>query len=164
MFEQTVDRCVMASPIGKLIISTTADDAVSGVSFAPPRSGTAVSSHTPSSAIAKRAVKQLELYFGDPRWRFDLKLALEGTDFQRKVWANLLRMRAGQTLTYGVFAKRIRTGPRAVGNACGRNPIPIIIPCHRIIAADGSLGGFCRDGKGKFMLDKKRWLLAHEQE
>ena len=89
---------------------------------------------------------------------FDLPLELEGTDFQKKVWQALAAIPFGETCAYGELARRIGSASalRAVGAACGRNPIPIVIPCHRAVAADGRLTGY-RGG-----LDAKRWLLALE--
>lgn len=162
MRTQAVDQCTMDSPIGRLTVFTSAD-AVSGIVFTPMGSHNGTLKVTPGSVVAEQAVQQLTRYFDDPHWRFQLKLAPAGTDFQRRVWENLLKTRAGQTLSYSALAERVHSWPRAVGSACGHNPLPIIIPCHRVIAADGGLAGFCRDRHGKFMLDKKRWLLAHEQ-
>ena len=89
---------------------------------------------------------------------FDLPLRLEGTDFQKRVWRELTRIPFGDTLSYGQLARRIDNpnGSRAVGLANGRNPIAIIVPCHRVIGANGSLTGF---GGG---IERKQWLLAHE--
>lgn len=102
---------------------------------------------------------QLDDYFSGQRLEFNLPLAPEGTGFQQQVWSALLNIPYGQTSSYGEVAKSIRrpNAGRAVGAANGANPIPVIIPCHRVIGQDGSLTGF---GGG---LDIKRWLLAHEQ-
>lgn len=104
-------------------------------------------------------IRQLEAYFAGERDRFDLALAPVGTPFQRRVWSMLLTIPYGETVSYGELARRIgrSTASRAVGAANGRNPIPIIIPCHRVIGADGSLTGF---GGG---LTIKRQLLALER-
>jgi AraC family transcriptional regulator of adaptative response/methylated-DNA-[protein]-cysteine methyltransferase len=87
-----------------------------------------------------------------------LSLDLQGTPFQKKVWAELLRIPAGQTRSYGEIARRVKhpTAYRAVANACGANPVAVVVPCHRVIASDGSIGGY---GLG---LDRKRRLLANE--
>lgn len=112
------------------------------------------------------AMRQLDRYFADPLFRFDLPLAPEGTDFQQAVWAIMQTIPSGQTLTYGDVAARLDApaeasigAARAVGAACGANPIPVIIPCHRITAANGRLGGFS-GGKG---VETKTWLLTHER-
>jgi len=101
---------------------------------------------------------QLAEYFSGDRVEFDLPLAAEGTDFQRKVWRELCRIPYGETISYGDLARRIGQpgAARAVGLANGSNPLPIVVPCHRVIGADGSLTGF---GGG---IERKRWLLAHE--
>ncbi|MGO8828802.1 MAG: methylated-DNA--[protein]-cysteine S-methyltransferase [Steroidobacteraceae bacterium] len=104
------------------------------------------------------AVRQLNEYFAGTRREFDLPLRLDGTEFQRRVWRSLAQIRYGETWSYGELAKRIGNpnASRAVGLANGRNPISIMVPCHRVIGADGSLTGY---GGG---LERKRWLLAHE--
>jgi methylated-DNA-[protein]-cysteine S-methyltransferase len=105
-----------------------------------------------------RTARQLEEYFAGARRDFDLPMRFAGTDFQRLVWKHLTDIRYGETLSYGELARRIGNpnASRAVGLANGRNPIPILVPCHRVIGADGSLTGY---GGG---LERKRWLLAHE--
>jgi methylated-DNA-[protein]-cysteine S-methyltransferase len=85
------------------------------------------------------------------------------TDFQRKVWKGIAAIRPGKTRTYGELAERIKSSPRAVGNACGANPYPLVVPCHRVVATNHGLGGFARQ-RGGFLLDVKRWLLAHEAQ
>jgi methylated-DNA-[protein]-cysteine S-methyltransferase len=101
---------------------------------------------------------QLTEYFAGERLTFELSLAAEGTGFQRKVWTELCAIPYGETISYGELARRIGqpTAARAVGLANGSNPLPIVVPCHRVIGADGSLTGF---GGG---IERKRWLLAHE--
>ena len=103
-------------------------------------------------------VEQLDAYFAGELRDFDLSLAPRGTDFQRAVWRALLDVQFGTTTTYGKLARRIGSpnAPRAVGLANGHNPIGIIVPCHRIIGANGSLTGY---GGG---IERKRWLLRHE--
>lgn len=90
-----------------------------------------------------RARDQLEAYFdGRLKSGFDLPLAAEGTPFQKRVWAALTAIPFGETRTYSEIASALGSGPRAIGGACGRNPIPIIVPCHRVLGANGSLGGY----------------------
>jgi methylated-DNA-[protein]-cysteine S-methyltransferase len=110
--------------------------------------------------IAREAVRQLQAYFRDPRYRFILPLELTGTLFQRKVWDALRRIPAGTTRGYGEVAQQLGSGARAVGGACRANPIPVVIPCHRIVAAHG-LGGFMGATTGRG-LHIKQQLLAHE--
>ncbi len=115
----------------------------------------------PATPLAKEAVRQLRAWLADPAFEFGLPLAPAGTHFQRKVWDRISAIPAGQTMSYGEVAAAIRSGPRAVGNACGANPYPIVVPCHRVVAANQALGGFGRQGGG-LLLDIKRWLLHHE--
>ncbi|WP_293779804.1 methylated-DNA--[protein]-cysteine S-methyltransferase [uncultured Oxalicibacterium sp.] len=116
-----------------------------------------------SDAVAERAAEQLTRYLADPDYRFDLPLAPAGTAFQQKVWAAISAIPRGDVLTYGDIARGIRSAPRAVGQACGANWFPLVIPCHRVTAA-GGLGGFAHsDDETGFHLGVKRWLLAHEQ-
>ena len=114
----------------------------------------------PQDAVSRQVCRQLQAYFADPLFRFDLPLALHGTVFQSKVWLALRQIPSGSTQTYGELAKRLHSAPRAVGQACGANPIPVIIPCHRVLARDG-LGGFMNSAGGD-PLAIKRWLLEHE--
>lgn len=116
----------------------------------------------PKSPMAKEAVRQLRAYLTNPQFAFSLPLAPAGTAFQRKVWAGIAAIPAGGTRTYGELAQGIKSGPRAVGNACGANPYPVVVPCHRVVAANQGLGGFARQ-RGGFLLDVKRWLLDHER-
>jgi methylated-DNA-[protein]-cysteine S-methyltransferase len=111
-----------------------------------------------SAGPLPEAVRQLREYFAGTKREFDLPLRLQGTAFQQRVWHSLTEIRYGETWSYGQLAKRIGNpnASRAVGLANGRNPISILVPCHRVIGADGSLTGY---GGG---LERKRWLLAHE--
>lgn len=113
----------------------------------------------PSCAPLRKTERQLEEYFKGERRDFDLPLRLDGTEFQQRAWRNLMEIGYGKTRSYGEQARRIGNpkASRAVGLANGRNPIPIVVPCHRVIGANGSLTGF---GGG---IDRKRWLLAHER-
>jgi len=116
----------------------------------------------PADPLAERAARQLERYFADPDFRFDLPLADAGTGFQRRVWNVIASIPRGGVLTYGEVAKMIQSAPRAVGQACGANWFPLVIPCHRVTAA-GGLGGFSNhDDETGFHLGVKRWLLRHE--
>ena len=111
--------------------------------------------------LAQAAVRQLRAYLKDPKFVFSLPLAPAGTAFQRKVWKGISAIKPGKTRTYGELAQAIGSSPRAVGNACGANPYPLVVPCHRVVAANQGLGGFARQ-RGGFLLDVKRWLLQHE--
>jgi methylated-DNA-[protein]-cysteine S-methyltransferase len=120
------------------------------------------SEKAPADPLSERAARQLERYFAEPDFRFDLPLALVGTDFQRRVWEVISAIPRGEVLTYGAVARMIRSAPRAVGQACGANWFPLVIPCHRVTAS-GGLGGFSnQDDATGFHVGVKRWLLAHE--
>jgi methylated-DNA-[protein]-cysteine S-methyltransferase len=112
-----------------------------------------------SCTVLDAAAEQLDAYFDGRLTAFDLPLELDGTDFQRDCWLALATIPYGQTVSYGEQARRLGLGPasaRAVGAANGQNPLPVVLPCHRVIGADGSLTGF---GGG---LHRKRFLLEHE--
>jgi methylated-DNA-[protein]-cysteine S-methyltransferase len=115
----------------------------------------------PIDAIAERACRQLERYLADPQWRFTLPLAPQGTTFRKRVWEALKKIPIGESRTYGELARSLHTAPRAVGGACGANPIALVIPCHRVIGSQGSLGGFMNATAGD-PIAIKRWLLEHE--
>ncbi len=112
------------------------------------------------SALAERAARQLEGYREDPNIVFDLPLLVEGTPLQKSVWQAMCAIPRGKTRTYGEIAREVKGDARAVGQACGDNRLPIVIPCHRVVAADG-LGGFAHS-TGGYLLEAKRWLLLHE--
>lgn len=114
----------------------------------------------PKSVMARAIEAQLRAYFLESRTTFDLPLHLSGTDFQRRVWQAIRAIKAGTTKTYGEIAQAMDTSARAVGNACRANPIPVLIPCHRVVARDG-IGGFSGKTVGK-EIQRKQWLLRHE--
>jgi methylated-DNA-[protein]-cysteine S-methyltransferase len=146
-------RTVLETPIGPLGLVAT-DTALQAVRF-----GAGGIRPVGSSPILDRAVRQLNAYFRGELVGFDLPLELNGTDFQRDCWLALASIPYGQTVSYGEQARRLGLGSdaaRAVGAANGQNPLPIVLPCHRVIGADGSLTGF---GGG---LHVKRLLLEHE--
>lgn len=115
---------------------------------------------SPRNALAEEAARQLERYREDPDARFDLPLHVEGTPFQRRLWDALCEIPRGKTMTYGELARRLGGEARAVGQACGDNRLPVVIPCHRVVAANG-IGGFAHS-TGGYLLEAKRWLLLHE--
>ncbi len=114
----------------------------------------------PQNRLAETCCRQLERYLDDPQFRFELPFAFDGTDFRRRVWQAIGRIPAGRTLTYGELAQQLRSAPRAVGGACGANRLPLVIPCHRVVAR-GGIGGFM-NARGGDPIAIKRWLLAHE--
>lgn len=115
---------------------------------------------SPGSELAKRAERQLEGYKRDPNTRFDLPIVIEGSPLQKAVWRAMCAIPRGRTRTYGDLAKELDTDPREVGQACGDNRLPLVIPCHRIVAANG-IGGFAHATSG-YLVEAKRWLLMHE--
>lgn len=110
---------------------------------------------------AWRIYHQLEAYLRDPAVQFDVPINPRGTPFQRRVWHAMSGIPRGETLTYGALAASLGSGARAVANACGANPLPIVIPCHRVVSASG-LGGFM-GGREAWALEIKQWLLLHER-
>jgi len=115
----------------------------------------------PADDVAAQVARALERYLADPEFRFTVPLAPAGTPFQRRVWQAIEAIPRGQSRTYGEVARMVRSAPRAVGQACGANRIALIIPCHRVVGAMGSLGGFMNADDGD-PLAIKRWLLRHE--
>ena len=146
--------CYVDSPVGRLALEAD-HDAVTSLRWASDGERTRDTSSTP---VLKEAMHQLDRYFKGKLKRFDLPLAAHGTDFQKRVWKMMVEIPFGGTATYGGMAMALGTGPRAVGTACGRNPIPIIVPCHRVLGSGGKEGGFS-GGQG---LPTKRKLLALE--
>lgn len=116
----------------------------------------------PANALAERACMQIERYAADPEYRFALPLKTLGTAFQRRVWEQIAAIPCGQTRRYGDLARALHSAPRAVGQACGTNYFPLVIPCHRVVAATG-LGGFAH-ASGGYLLEVKRRLLLHETQ
>ena len=149
-------QAILAAPFGKLGIRCT-DDALLGVEFLPAKT----KAQPPQGAMAKTICAELEAYLADAKHEIDLPFELDGTHHQCNVWQAMLAIPCGQTMTYGELAKQIRSSARAVGQACGSNPVPIVIPCHRVVGKAG-LGGFMHRGDND-ALDIKRWLLAHER-
>lgn len=132
------------------------EEALTGIEFLPPGAARL----SPRNALAAMACEQLSAYVADADFRFDLPLYSGGTAHQKKVWRAMRAIPRGQVRTYGQIAARLHSSPLAVGQACGANPFPIVIPCHRIVGKSG-LGGFANHRDG-YWLDIKRWLLAHE--
>jgi methylated-DNA-[protein]-cysteine S-methyltransferase len=146
---------VVAFPKMKVGVATR-DGLVAGIRYLPPDAELVA----PANALAERAARQLERYREDPDVKFDLPLLIEGTQFQRRLWQALCEIPRGKTLTYGEMARKLDGEARAVGQACGDNRLPIVIPCHRVVAADG-IGGFSHTTSG-YLVEAKRWLLMHE--
>ncbi|MDD5299029.1 MAG: methylated-DNA--[protein]-cysteine S-methyltransferase [Gallionella sp.] len=145
----------LKTPFGVLGIRCTGD-VLTGIDFLPatekPQQAT--------NALAKTVCEQLLRYLENPDAQFSVPLELGGTVHQRKVWQAMLDIPRGQTRSYGELATELKSCAQAVGQACGANPIPVIVPCHRVVGKAG-LGGFARHTSGTH-LNIKRWLLAHE--
>jgi methylated-DNA-[protein]-cysteine S-methyltransferase len=143
------------TPVGRIVLESDGDVLI-GI-WLPSASGPARSAGHDAPPVIKETVTQLEEYFARERTEFDVPMELDGTEFQKQVWAELARIPYGETISYGELARRVGRpkGPRAVGQANGKNPIPIIVPCHRVLAGNG-IGGY---GGG---LPMKRALLAVE--
>jgi len=119
-----------------------------------------VTTRNDDPALVDRIVTQLNEYLNDPGKGFSLPLNLQGSVFQRRVWRALMDIPPGETRTYGMLARNMGTSARAIGGACRSNPVPIIVPCHRVVAAHG-LGGYAGHTGGA-LLAIKNWLLEHE--
>ncbi len=142
------------SPIGPLTLFDNEDStAIVAVEWGWPPD-----SELPPSALLVEARDQIEAYFEGRLTRFDLPVDPYGTAFQKKVWALIAAIPFGRARTYGDLARELGTSPRPLGGACGRNPIPIIIPCHRVLAGQGGLGGY----SGMDGIDTKKFLLRLE--
>ena len=154
---------VTESPIGPLRI-VAREGAITAIEFSPfrsPATGTPLGSREDDDPLLRSAVAQLAAYFARDLKEFDLPLAPQGSAFQQLVWAQLLTIGYGQTASYGEIARRLgksNAASRAVGLANGRNPIPIVIPCHRVIGANGTLTGYAGG------LERKQHLLGLEQD
>jgi methylated-DNA-[protein]-cysteine S-methyltransferase len=142
------------SPVGRLALEADGDS-LTGVSWTGAAERSTDEKATP---VLREAKHQLDLYFKGKLRHFDLPLAARGTPFQQSVWKLMRAIPFGETATYGGMAVALGSGPRAVGMACGRNPLPIVVPCHRVLASGGREGGFS-GGQG---LPTKRKLLALE--
>jgi len=159
----SLSRREMDSPIGTLTVVADGDAIVAiwfeaEVADSPAALDRTVEAGAGEHAILDRAIEQLEEYFRGERTEFELPLAPQGTPFQQKAWLALREIPFGETITYGEQARRLGdpNKSRAVGAANGKNPIPIVVPCHRVVGANGHLTGYAGG------LGTKAWLLDHE--
>lgn len=146
---------VISAPFGAVGIRLHEDEVVA-VELRPQT----LRVQAPVSAAARNSVRALERYFDDPYASPNVRVRLLGTPFQRRVWRALRGIPPGKTRTYGELAETLSTSARAIGGACRANPVPIFVPCHRVVAARGA-GGFMGATRGR-ALNIKTWLLAHE--
>ncbi len=144
------------TPFAVLGIRCTAE-AITGVDFLPPDT----LAIAPQTDLARQACEAIQHYLNTSGPFAGLPLLPAGTSFQQRVWQAIGRIPPGQTLTYAALAQQVGSGARAVANACGANPVPLFVPCHRVVASHG-LGGFMR-GRDVDSLNIKRWLLEHER-
>jgi methylated-DNA-[protein]-cysteine S-methyltransferase len=148
---------IVGAPFGAMGIRTE-NERLRELVYLPPH----YQEKAPQDAVAEQAAQQVTRYFDDPDFHFDLPLLDAGSEFQRRVWESIRAIPRGSVRTYGQIAKLLESHPRAVGQACGANWFPLVIPCHRVTAA-GGLGGFASsDDEHGFTLTVKRWLLRHE--
>jgi methylated-DNA-[protein]-cysteine S-methyltransferase len=146
---------VVEFPVMKVGVKTRGDRVVE-IRYLPPSTPLL----SAKNDLAKHAARQLEAYRDDPDTRFDLPVVIEGSELQKGVWQAMRAIPRGRTRTYGDVAKELGAEARDVGQACGDNRLPLVVPCHRVVAAKG-IGGFGHATSG-YLIEAKRWLLAHE--
>lgn len=142
----------LKAPIGLLTV-TERDGALVAVEW-----GIEAEHQDRRSPLLDEAERQITAYFDGKLKRFDLPMAPTGSAFQRRVWEAIAEIPFGERASYGLIARALETAPRAVGVACGRNSLALLVPCHRVVGSGGAIGGWSGFGG----LDTKKWLLAHE--
>ena len=152
------DDVLIHTPFGAVAVTAYNGQLAIELLVAAPSDAIEISRQSANPLIAN-ACQQIIRYLKNPKASFDIALSQHGTDFQQRVWQAMAAIPAGQVRTYGELARGIGSGPRAVANACGANNLPLVVPCHRVVAQSG-LGGFMQ-GKPNGLLVKK-WLLQHE--
>ena len=145
------------SPLGGITLVFDGE-ALAGLCFEGQKHAPARSDAPSESAACSDVCRWLTAYFAGEQPKHLPKLSLSGTPFQLRVWDALLRIPYGETVTYAALAKALHTSPRAIGTAVGRNPVSLIVPCHRVVGKDGALTGYAGG------LERKAWLLQHERE
>jgi len=151
-------QACLRAPFATLGITAT-DTHLTGIRYLAPST---VARAPKRNTIAHLACVQIQSYLEDPAFVFDLPLKLSGTRHRLAVWEAMQRIPPGATRTYGELARDLGSSARAVGGACGANPVPLVVPCHRVIAAGRAIGGFMGEKREGFELAIKRWLLEHE--
>jgi methylated-DNA-[protein]-cysteine S-methyltransferase len=145
----------LATPFAVLGIRT-AGELLTGIEYLPRGAATL----DPINKFAAKVCRQIDRYLDDPEFEFDLAFEYRGTAFQQRVWQLIHAIPSGKTLTYLDVARQLKSAPRPVGGACGANRIPLVIPCHRVVASSG-IGGFMH-ARGGEPIQIKQWLLTHE--
>jgi methylated-DNA-[protein]-cysteine S-methyltransferase len=150
------DSVLINVPFGSVVMHVQSDYVVGIDLFPAPQQ-----LRKSPSQFGQYVAHQMRQYFQQANLKLDIPYALAGTPFQKRVWGTISNIPAGQVLTYSELAQRVGSGPRAVANACGANKIPLLVPCHRVVAKKG-LGGFMKGIEGGLKI--KEWLLAHESK
>jgi len=150
------DEAILDSPIGRVRFTTDREVLVS-LDFVADDTPLLA----PASPFGREVDRQLQGYFSDPTWSFTLPMKATGSPFQHRVWKLMAAIEPGKRRSYGDLAAELGSAARAVGGACRANPLLVIVPCHRVVAARGGLGGFSGAVDGA-PLERKRWLLDHE--
>ncbi|MDA0237981.1 MAG: methylated-DNA--[protein]-cysteine S-methyltransferase [Proteobacteria bacterium] len=151
----SVAQLYIRAPFGYISVLTT-NDLVIRIDYCAHEKG--FQAH--SNKLSVEVMKQINAYLIDPSFTFDLPLNMQGSSYRKRVWDQIAKIPAGETKTYGEIAVSINSSARAVGRACGDNPFPLVIACHRVVARNG-IGGFMHS-TGSFALKVKYWLLTHE--
>jgi methylated-DNA-[protein]-cysteine S-methyltransferase len=155
-FDAVVPFSIFGSGSDRLSLAiTTTDMGLAGIDYVHD-----LPAQVPTGDFAQEVVRQLGCYFENPQWQFDLPLDLAGTQFQQRLWLSLSNIAAGTTDTYGQLAHQLNSGAQAVGQACRRNPVPVVVPCHRVVSRQG-MGGYAGEIDGEKMSIKLA-LLTHE--
>lgn len=152
------DDAMIQTPFGAVAISVHKAQLAIELLFQPPSPVAAVVKQSTHPLVID-ACQQVMRYLQNPERKFNIPCSKNGTAFQQRVWQAISAIPCGQVRTYGQLANAVGSGPRAVANACGANPLPLIVPCHRVVAQNG-LGGFMQAKQGGLQI--KQWLLRHE--
>lgn len=152
------DDALIGTPFGAVAVAAHDEQLAIELLVAEPVDTIEVVKHS-SNPLVVNACRQLIAYLQNPKFSFDMPLSQHGTAFQQCVWQAITEIPVGQVRTYGQLARQIGSGPRAVANACGANNLPLVIPCHRVVAQNG-LGGFMQGKQNGLLI--KQWLLRHE--
>lgn len=154
----TTDYAMIQTPFGAVAVSALNTQLAIELLVGSASASVVISKHSSNPHVIQ-ACQQIMAYLQNPHQTFNIPLSQHGTDFQQRVWQAIAAIPCGQVRTYGELANAIGSGPRAVANACGANNLPLVVPCHRVVAQTG-LGGFMQGKQGGLQI--KQWLLRHE--